>query len=297
MTTRDTQPAPPPPPEPLSRTSLIRACADGELTVDDRQAFESLCASDTTTEERVAFERALRRSVARAMAEPTHAPQTLRAAVEILFDEENAAIRPVVQTRHRSFWAGRTAWASIAAAIILITAAAIVSNMPFGSAAPRSGTPLAARLVNASNFVVSEHNRCSTFDMYFQRKFTVRNQEDTPSQAIELLGASPAILALDQTGYQFIGSGKCSVPGLGPSMHILYKSTDPDRPTLSLFVQQNTHPGILAQGVRYRLTTDAGAPVLVWCDDNLIYYLFSPDSIAAQTAAKILNAPDLEQEI
>ena len=80
-------------------------------------------------------------------------------------------------------------------------------------------------------------------------------------------------------------------------MHILYKPTDPNLPSLSVFLQQNTRSDTFDQGVRYRLTTDSGDPVLVWCDDNLIYYLFCTDSIMEQTAAQILNAPDLEKAI
>lgn len=297
MTNPDTQSASPPPPEPLNSASMIRAAADGELNADDRQVFDSLCARDAMNEDRVAFERALRRSTSRAMAEPKHAPQSVRTAIENLFDQERTTTTLSVQTRRRSFWAGRTVWASVAAAIVLITAVSIVSNMPFGGALPQLGPPFAAQLVEASSFVVSEHNRCSTPSSYSNRKFTVRDQNDVSSLATKLLGASPASLALDQTGYVFAGSGKCSVPGSGPSMHVLYKPIDSSRPALSFFVQQNTRPEIIAQGVRYRLMTENGTPVLVWCDDNLIYYLYCPDSDAEQAAAQLLNAPDLEQTI
>jgi hypothetical protein len=296
MTNSDTQPASPPPPEPLDHASLIRAAADGELSNDDRQAFDSLCASDATTQNRVAFERALRSSTSRVMAEPTRAPQSVRAAVENIFDEELAAARSF-QTRHRSFWSGRTAWASIAAAILLVAAVSIVTNLPFGGSLPRLGPPFASRFVNASTFVVSEHDRCSMFDDYFENKFTVRDQNDASSQAVDLLGASPVSLSLDQTGYEFAGSGKCAVPGGGVSMHVLYKPTAPDRPAMSVFLQKVTRPCPLEDGVRYRLRTDSGDPVLVWCDGDLIYYIFCPDTAVEQVAAQMLNAPDFEQDI
>lgn len=300
---------------------LIRAAADGELTPAQRDRFESLrAAGPKAVEHQLAFESALRQAVGRAMSAPEQAPDSLRAAIMSMFAAEQtdavASIRVNTEgvrqvrtqgsagsssaraLRRPAFWTSRSTWMSVAASIALLTAVSVIVKSPIGSRlGPAISAPLAAELVAASSFIISEHDKCSAFDSYFEHKFNVREEADASDAVVELLGQPPTRIKLDQAGYQFIGLGKCTVPGPGDSVHMLYRPVNESRPTLSLFVQQDSARQDLESGIRYRLTTKAGAPVLVWRADGLIYYLFSPDAQAELDAGELLSIPDQQRDI
>ena len=284
--------------DPLSPAAVVRAAADDELTADQQRALEALRTQDPTIDDRIAFEVALKQSVRRAMVAPASAPASLRATIEGLFGTEPAVVDVPTFTRPHSFWARRPTWVALAASIALLATVAVVMRSPLGSQlGPTVGAPFAAQLVDASNFIVSEHNHCSAFDAYFEHKFTVRNDADASDEVVELLGNPPTRIKLDQAGYQFVGLGKCTVPGPGESVHMIYRPINKTRPTLSLFVQQDDARPDIEQGVRYRLSTQVGAPVLIWRKQGLIYYLFSPDTTAESDACDLLEAPAVEQDI
>lgn len=286
----------PNPSQPLSRLALVCAAADDELTPDTRAALESLRAADPTVDTRIDCERKLRGLVVRSMSEPAHAPASLRAAVENLFENERVGVGPA-QTRTRSFWSGRRVWPAVAAAVLLVATVAIVTRSPLGGVFQQTGNAFTAQLVSASNFVVAEHDRCSAFDSHFKRKFNVREEANAPDEVLRLLGDAPPRIALESAGLRFVGLGECSLPGAGSSVHVIYSPTESDQPTLSLFIQQHSANEEMHQDVRYRLPTDAGPPVYVWCDSRLIYYLFSHDSEAAQEVFELLGAPTREQSL
>lgn len=289
----------------LSVPALIRAAADGELTAPERAAFERVRAADPSIDARVEFERALRERVAGAMREPAAAPASLRDSITGMFEREREIDRELgvetlaVQTRSRRFWASGPTWLAVAASLALLTAVTVLMQTPVGSTvAPMFGNAAAARLMNASDFIVAEHDKCSAFDQYFERKFDVRDSAQAPDAVVELLGQPPIRINLDEAGYEFTGVGGCHVPGPGASAHLIYKSSDGSRPTLSLFIQKDTGASPrLETGVRYRCRTTAGAPVLVWRDAGVIYYLFSPDDEARDSATRLFNAPTVERTL
>lgn len=284
---------------------LIRAAADGELTAAQQAAFDRARAADPSLDARVAFERALRDRVAGAMREPAVAPASLRESIAGMFEREREIERELgvetlaVRTRSRRFWASGPTWLAVAASLALLTAVTVLMQTPVASTvAPMFGNATAARLMNASDFIVSEHDKCSAFDSYFDNKFTVRDSAEASDAVVELLGQPPIRIDLGEAGYEFTGVGGCHVPGPGASAHLIYKAADSSRPTLSLFIQKDTGAAPrLEAGVRYRCRTSAGAPVLVWREAGVIYYLFTPDDEARDSATRLFNAPTLERTL
>lgn len=285
--------------DPLSIAAIVCAAADDALTADQRRALESLRQSDPLIDDRIAFESAISHRINQNLSAPVSAPASLRASIQDLFAQERDAVVGPVSTRSGAFWASKpTTWLAVAASILLLVSVGVVMNSSVGSKlGPPVGAPFAAQLVDASNFIVAEHNQCSAFDSYFERKFTVRNDADVSDAVVQLLGNPPTRIKLDQAGYEFVGMGKCTVPGAGESVHMIYRPIDQSRPTLSLFVQQASARPDIKVGVRYRLSTPVGAPVLVWKKQGLIYYLFSPDPTAESDACDLLEAPDEELNI
>ena len=300
MTTHERNPDLPRSSGEMSRAALVRAAADDELTPDERRALDRARAADGSIDARIAFEHALRERVAGAMAEPARAPASLRASIEAMVRDQHEQASTVgpTRTRSRRFWVSGPTWLAAAASLALLTAVTVVMRTPLGSSlAPRIGAPVAAQLLNASNFIVQEHGRCSAFDSYFDHKFTVRDASRASDTVVELLGQPPVRIRLDQVGYQFTGIGACKVPGPGASVHMLYRPIATDRPTLSLFIQNAVGQTDVESGVRYRLQNTGGTPVLVWREGSLIYYLFSPDPDAEQSACRLLHAPTTEKTL
>ncbi len=305
MTTHERQPDLPRSSGDLSVPALIRAAADGELTAPEQAAFDRARAADPSIDARVAFERALREGVGSVMREPAVAPASLRDSIAAMFEREREIEREIgvetlaVRTRDRRFWASGPTWLAVAASLALLTAVTVIMQTPVGSTvAPMFGNATAARLMNASDFIVAEHNKCSAFDQYFERKFDVREGAQASDAVVELLGQPPIRINLEEAGYELTGVGGCHVPGPGASAHLLYKDADGSRPTLSLFIQKDTGSAPrLETGVRYRCRTTAGAPVLVWRNAGVIYYLFTPDDEARDTATRLFNAPTVERTL
>jgi len=283
---------------------VIRAGADGELCAADLDALHDLREADPTTDERLACERTLRARLARVMWRPDRAPHTLRSEIRAMFERERGAGLPAVAPagplgrRDRTFWIGGPTWLAVAAALALLTAVSVVSRWPIAPAPwPGIQTGINAHLASAAHFIVAEHDRCSEFDTYYEHKFTVRDAASAGDAAVALLGTPPAAVRLNDAGYRFAGLGRCAVPGPGVSLHMLYTAIDPGRPTLSLFVQQDTGRDDIEPGVRYRVNHPDGSAVYAWRDGGLVYYLFSPDARAEADATRLLGAPALERSL
>lgn len=284
-------------PDPMARATLLRAAADGELSPEQQQALESLRASDPSVDRAIATESALRDRVASVMREPAQAPAALRGDIEALFQRERGSVGPAATTS-RSFWAGRTVWLAAAAAIVLVASVSLVMQLPIS----QSGNALVSRetnaaLINASEFITGEHDRCADFERYFEAKMSVRDAGEVSDAVVNLLGAPPTSIEFDDTGYEFAGMGRCNVPGDGASVHMIYRHQDVSEQALSLFVQENLDASLMDQDVRYRVQTDEGGALYVWTDGALIYYLFCHDEARGDDVSSLMKAPERELRV
>ncbi|MEM8834270.1 MAG: hypothetical protein AAGD00_00485 [Planctomycetota bacterium] len=314
---------------PVSRGAVIRAAADGEMTPEQRDAFEALADSDPQRDRRVAFEQGLRGSVARSMS-GVEVPAGLRSSVLAVMRDESDGAADVVRvagsdTRSTSFWARAAAVGAIAAAVALV--GVISTNQPgprgggqqlAGNSAQATGagdeffeiddssapSQNAARLVS---FVAGEHDRCNMYEDHFDRKFVAQDKASAITMAVEVLPSVPSVEMLQQhisskmdslssLGYEFSGLGPCMVPGTSRSVHLIYTSSDPSNGAISLFVAETEGMDscTLKPGTCHtRTCSKAGHTLAVWKDEaaGLVFFLVVPDQETLDETAEPLSVP------
>ncbi len=284
------------PHDPLSRSALIRAAADGELSAEQSRVLETLRSSDASVDSAIEFESQLRRHVATAMHEPAAAPAALRANIESIFAQERDVVGPAA-TRSTSFWNRRAGWLAAAAAILVVASATMITQWPVNKQ-PLPVTGVApidqGMFIAASRFIAKEHNRCAPFERYFDLKMKVRDSAEATDTVVKLLGAPPTRIELDDAGYQFAGMGPCAVPGPGASVHMIYRPVDASDGAVSLFVQQSDDSRLLDENVRYRVPMEGGGALLIWRNGGLTYYLFCQDETSQSHLMTLLGAPGRE---
>ncbi len=280
-------------PESMSRAELIRAAADGEAPM-------SRIGSEDRA--RVEFERSLRAAVDR-VSPDAKAPAHLRASIERMFREHagTEAVTPASggDTRSRSFW-NRSVGLLGVAAVLALCAAVVVTSLQSGPA-PFGGHQGAIR---TASFIQSESDDCSELNDHFNAKFRARSREEAQRLAQSIFEKVPDALlrtddALISMGYEFAGFGRCAVPGPGRSGHLIYHLDSNPAEALSLFIQEDVVPIGIDQSCCYRMplvdTTDNR--VLVWREGGFVYYLYSHNPQAIETARSIFHAPKHEAVI
>lgn len=256
----------------------IRAVADAELGPDHLRGIED-------AEPRVAFERSLRESVARAMSgAQTAAPHELRAGIQGLLGASAPAPHDGVvptsmgDTRLRSFWAGwPVAGRMLAVAAVLALCAVVIVT---SSRHSTPGSTMQAGLL--ASFVHEQHDRCRTDQVYRQQKFTADDFEAGRELARLHLGEVPALMehglrSLERIGFTFAGMGRCAVPGTGPSVHLVFQREDAGTRMVSLFIQSDRGEWALADSSCALLESEGqeDQAVVLWRDDRFLYFLFA----------------------
>ncbi len=298
--------------------SLLRCEADGELTPDQARLLEKRRAGGMARSEdaaRLAFERGLRQAVGRVMSGSQAAPAELRRRiVESLRQHKQsthphpphtfASESPIAfpgATTHRNW-----GWLAAAAALALTLGTSLMmwNRGPTGSGSATAHVITTEQATHLVAYIADQHEHCANFGAFFNKKMTARTEAAAAAAAIELLSKVPSVLELGadrlaEAGYEFAGLGRCQVPGPGRSAHLIYKTTSPDSPVVSLFIQEDRGDLALEPD---RFYTCAGEmadkeTLAVWRKDGLIYYLFTPDPRQQPQAREIFGAPQLHASL
>ena len=167
--------------------------------------------------------------------------------------EANAPLATIEMTRARERFLrepSRVDWRAAAAVILLVTGAVLVGI--FGTPLDQRGLeqPVQETLVGETvEFVAQEHRRCAMSESARLRKAEWRDHGRAQHELARHLGVERVALPdLSEKGYEFIGAGRCHVPGVEYSGHALYRRNVPGQPpsVLSLFLVPEGGPHALA---------------------------------------------------
>lgn len=284
--------------ETLEPAALLRGAADGELSPGQQAALEAHLAQNPDDEARIAFERELRTSCKRVMSEPV-APVGLREKIaarleaDAADDGDGPAPISIDSARvERFIWTRLRRASAMAAAIIVLVTVAVVYR----------GTQNRTYATQLSSFVVAEHERCFTPKGEVNSKFKVADAGDIQAASLGWLGKDQDLGDLGvgeliaNTNLDFLGAGRCAVPGQGGSGHLIFEAQDDPGRTISLFVHRYKSDPVLDESILYSLKAeawpDASAPIVFWRRGEVVYYLICPIQETGAEVRMAMNAPE-----
>ncbi|MGE3109880.1 MAG: hypothetical protein AB7G11_08190 [Phycisphaerales bacterium] len=299
---------------------LLRAAADGELSAQEAEHLRSMEADDHAP--RIVFDQELRRACARVLrgidAQAPNVPEQLRQRIQAIAVNAPAGAPavPPVQVPRTHTDAGRSnrvprtgrrrrsrlVWLSGAVCVLIVGVLVGVRALLPGPTFRDS--PAQARIALVG-FLESEHRRCTLDDRALKRKMTVMSLSEAPKKFESLIGGTLSVEAVEAAGYEFLGSGRCAVPGCGESVHMIFRdprvpAPDPssvrfeecDASRFSVFVQKDMDELPIVAGRTYRLETRAGEPlVAVWTRGGVLYYLVTESPEQEADVMKTMNVP------
>lgn len=292
---------------------MLRAAADGELPEKLNDRLRSSSEACESSDARIAFERNLRSACARVLQPDTEeapaASAELHATIGRIASAARAATNTAVHpaTKREASAAGRRraarrlGWIALTA-ITLVVGVAV--GMKLAAPAPTFLTSPERARIALTGFLESEHRRCTLNERALKNKMTEYTLSEVPTKFAGLLGAELSVASVQRAGYQFLGCGRCAVPGRGESVHLIFR--DSSRPALtseqraalkngddaqlSLFIQSDTDELPIDANTTYRLETGLGEPlVLIWRRDGLVYYLVTETEAAQDRAIESLD--------
>jgi len=271
----------------------LAAFADGELDVEQTlQVLEHMAMNPQATR-RVMHQQKLRQAVDRAVrSSAPPLPDGLRQQVQSL-----AETTPTTDTATDNQPSGRSLfmrinrWAPLAAAAVVLVTALVFLNV--ASQNPQSIVDNKLIPVNQIEMFARRHMDCGQMLSSMNQNVMPPNTlMELPDALKKYFGVQLAGLSLDLTalGYEYQGTGRCSVPG--QSIHLVYRSTTTsDRPdTLSIWVRPYTGAPAIDPGTVYTVAGPvASFPVILWRRGDMVYYLVGDSFENAQYAAQTLN--------
>jgi hypothetical protein len=282
-----------------SRTSLLRAAADNELSPAESIELDSHLRALPDDQRVIDFERRLRTEIAAASPHCGQAPDALRRRLEAM-----TTVAPGLPYPSRRF-AFRPAWAFIAASVVLVaTGYLVVSRFP-------AQLPTQGEIVNASHraaltrFLAWQHTDCEVHADAIKSRFDIGPAEAAPAQLARIIQREPDLGTLRtaapaNSDIEYLGAARCAVPGRGDSVHIVlgYRNPlDPSQSRLaSLFVQEDNNELSLVPGRTYHMRQRPGdwdgrqITVCVWRNNGLIYFLVATSPEVLDAARISLNA-------
>jgi len=278
-------------PDQLSDSELFRCAADGELNAEQQAELDRRLATSPEAQRRLEAEQSLRAAVGRVMAgEP--APDSVRDRVLSLFAEAAPATVGGAATRTREFWTGVRRWSAVAAVLLVVVSVFIVASQrsPLNAGRPVDiyGDAFQSSVIA---HVEREHYRCVAPNNYGARKLNIRDIDEARDFLTGYIGHEAPDLSLMDSGYEFVGIGRCRIPGGKLAVQAVYRDTSADGVYFSLFIQQDGDtPLVEIEDNRcYEPTrdTDVRSPVYLWRSAGLIYYVIScePDAALAIRSA------------
>jgi hypothetical protein len=287
-----------------TRTGLLRAAADDELSAAQRAELNRHLAAHPEDRLVIEFERGLRQSVAGAGVSEA-APSRLRERILALRqggeDRSRIPLAPASQARRGSPWV--IGWLAVAASVAIVVAGALVAVRHAGFVRPDGVVIDPSLRASLVSFIRSQHDECEVHADMIGRRFKTTRLDDVPAEFARVLGTAPDISCLRLPEFRLLGAGPCAVPGRGKSVRLVLECTA-DRvgagergPLVSIHIQQDTGEIDLEPGRTYRLTdprptADVPSEILVCRRDGFIYFLTSRSQPAMQMARAALGAPE-----
>jgi anti-sigma factor RsiW len=283
----------------MSPEVLIRCAADGELTPEQEPALWAYLRANPGAREAIEFERQLRERCREIMG-GVYAPWSLREGVAKIASEASrkgapsgrgSAGTPVVLWR-------RPVFRAIAALLMLAVILGVLSSQVVSGLMEAPSITKGWYRAQLVGHVVSEHRRCDIPD-YVVEKMSVLRPEEIAQRYDPYLDHRVAVPSFASLGYAFRGSGRCNVPGRGPSIQMLFEHPAPSgsQGRLSVFAKQDRGEFTIPENRLYVLDHgDAGAPgirpVLVWRSGGLVYLLVCGDAkLKASDLAECIGFP------
>lgn len=285
-----------------SRTSLLRAAADGEMGVSESIEFEMHLAAHPQDGRVIEFERLLRDAVAKSVGTGV-APDSLRARVASL---RHSARTPANERADRlSFsatsvgWRQRTRpaglWLAMAASLSLVVGAGYVVLTQIDQPAESVATIPQQFRTSLVSFVGAQHEECEVHVDQVGKRFKTTSLDNVPREFASVLGTMPDIGHIGDGDFKLLGAGPCAVPGRGKSVRMVLElrksdgqSGDPPA-IVSVHIQQDTGELALELGRTYRLLdrsvgNDRFPEIFVWRREGFVYFLISRSAAANQIA-------------
>jgi anti-sigma factor RsiW len=236
-------------------SQVIRAYVDGELDAEQHADLAKRLEDDATLRARVRFERQLQERIGAAMgtgAAPAALADRIRAALaEAKSDAEgDAEPEPEIvigrvdadgASSHRSWLVGPQRANIFAVAAVLAIIAGVVLVGIFGPQIGNSGPDAAAvaakeLLKDTASFAARVHTACTDVDVA-EKSSPWRTIEESQARLSNYLGENVLVVDLAKFGFQFVGGGKCRVPGVETSGHVVYRcEATADKPEVHVTV-------------------------------------------------------------
>lgn len=253
--------------------ALIRAAADAELSTEELNAFERLCAEHDCTQDRVRFEQTLRaccgrvmtmtpacsdalRQRIRAMAEqtrggpdteadpsadpgPDSVPGRARDRARGLPESPSLPERMAGSTRSVSFWRRSPGMAAAAALLLSVAGVLVWQAARHPSVVPPAGMThqQVSYRDQVAGFLAGEHQRCCRSDRAAQAKLVHKDLSEARAHFATAFGVDPTHLeaaTVEAGEVNFWGGGDCHVPGSTRSAHLRFDAVSPDGESLRL---------------------------------------------------------------
>ena len=289
-----------------ARTQLLRGAADEQLS--DAQQAELARHLERRPEDHavIAFERRLRETVA--SASRGSAPAALRDRITTIgsasSSEEVSLPFPNVQTRPRWRFSQTVRWFAVAASLAILASGAFVILRQSGVGQPDDVQVAQQSRTSLVTFISAQHEECEVHADMIGMRFKTTKLGDVPTEFSRVLGSTPDIGHVEESGFKLLGAGPCAVPGRGKSVRMVLESTSDAPPSggrgsiVSIHIQQDTGELNLESGKTYRLvdkiapTGSAPAEIFVWQRDGFVYFLTSKSEPAMQMARAAFGAKE-----
>jgi hypothetical protein len=285
---------------------LVRLAADGELSDEEATAYARALDARPELARHEDAERNLRTAVGRCMCTGCECPQAVRDRIlglteSIRSGQPQLGFNPTPAEQPSQPAARFRLWPRVgvlAAAVVIVIAVSAYfrSNEPTQGGGP--GVAMADDLpsgVQLAGFMTNEHSRCASHPTSI-RKFTERDLEHVPEAFQDVLGGEFKTERLLMEGATFVAGGKCSVPGKGPSVHLMFAALSPQGEPVEVSVYiQRCGDKRFEEGKAYAVGADTqeAASIIGWRHDGLVYYLVTSSPETTRTLADKLKAPAL----
>ncbi|MBI5362444.1 MAG: hypothetical protein HZA53_04640 [Planctomycetes bacterium] len=253
------------PPDPLERTRLLRAAADGELTPAERRDYEIHLARHPEDARVVEFEQQLRSRLGTALTVGEKPPE-LEDRVRRIAD----ASRPGRARRFVPYL--------VAAGILAVAAVGLL--LALRRNVDDFGFQGRGKLVD---FLGAHAKECPITIQRTIEEFNVHRLGEAVTDIEARLGSAPVLGDLDSVGLSFRGMGLCGIPGHGVSLHLQFMGQQGSRlegTMLSVYVQGDDGRMPLVDGVTYRLQPKteelASVQMYVWRRAGIDYFVVTP---------------------
>lgn len=278
----------------LSRGSLLRAAADGELS----SAKAAEVGADADSAARIAFEKSLRDAVGRSM-KGDAAPAELRARIEAALRAEPDPLPIPLAEKPRAGSAGRRGgvigWLNDNRSLAALLAVAISLGlfMLWRQGQPTASERIAMDVMAQS--LIREGERFAAFGEKFEKQVPYKGRAAAEGAMETVLGAAVPVYDLSSLHYQVAGLASCSLSWPGQSGQLIYHA-DEGTGWLTL-IMNHASAAEAASPVPEKWVSALRSgnpelpPVFLWRKGDVVFYLVAPTEWEGRRALKLFDAP------